>query len=271
MIKYKPTIFRTHFNVRHNSPLRAVMLLCACSVLLLIVIYVMLGLFIEKTAYSMTLQQEHWLWSHRDTGYDTTMPPKTKKFGRMRKRLEKVFLHIPQQFVPKQYAISVELDYNEAANAYAMPDGALVVTSGLMEMLPDDQALTFVLGHELGHLQYKHNLVSLERMLVLTMFTKYLFGRGMMSGFFAKMTAMFDLQYSRHQELEADRWGLKILRHNYGTYYGARVFFEKLYQKYKGPRWKEFLSTHPASLTRIKHIDKVLMRMQHRDRNAARN
>lgn len=43
-------------------------------------------------------------------------------------------------------------------NAWAAPGGLIVVTTGMMEFLENEDELAFILGHELGHVEMQHNI-----------------------------------------------------------------------------------------------------------------
>jgi Zn-dependent protease with chaperone function len=48
---------------------------------------------------------------------------------------------------------------NSAANAFALPNGRVVVTDELVELLKNDSdALRAVLLHEIGHVQHHHSI-----------------------------------------------------------------------------------------------------------------
>jgi Zn-dependent protease with chaperone function len=55
-------------------------------------------------------------------------------------------------FVPRVTVISTE-----HANAFALPSGAIAITSGLLRSITSADQLAFVLSHELGHLVLKHH------------------------------------------------------------------------------------------------------------------
>lgn len=58
----------------------------------------------------------------------------------------------------KPFAYRAFVEAGDAVNAYALPGGVLVVTTGLVAAMPDDAALACVLAHEVGHVELSHAL-----------------------------------------------------------------------------------------------------------------
>ncbi len=256
MINYKPTVFKSSTNVKHKKPFRTVLRLLLLLIFFIFVFYVFLGFLVDGVARQITPSQEAWLWKNMKVHYDVEFPNK-KKFKKMNKRLQDVFKKIPKDKLPVKYDFSVHLDHENYVNAFAVPGGQIIVTTALMEMLDDDRSLTFVLSHELGHFQGRHHLIGLGRTLVITMISSALLGQDI-SGAFAKMISLFDLDYSRSQELEADKWGLFLLKERYGDYKGSKIFFEKMEKKKHTSKLEEFFSTHPSPDHRIKNLEKYV-------------
>lgn len=47
---------------------------------------------------------------------------------------------------------------NEEINAFVYPDGSIYVTKGLLDKINDNEMLTFIIAHELGHYVHRDHL-----------------------------------------------------------------------------------------------------------------
>lgn len=94
-------------------------------------------------------------------------------------------------------------------NAFALPNGQIVLLDGLVQALTDDQ-LMVVLGHELAHVRERHSMQALLRQMGL------LAVAGVALGDFstvaaASMAGLQGLSYSRDAEREADAEALRFM------------------------------------------------------------
>lgn len=150
----------------------------------------------------------------------------------------------------------------ETINAYAYPDGNIRIYSGLMDYMEDDE-LTFIIGHEMGHVvhqhilkQYKHDMqVEAGKKIVEassknTIIKKL--GRKVLENYLNRA-------YSRSEEYEADKYGLYfVVKNGYMPESAARAL-EKLVELSNGERSnlvERMFATHPESEARAKRIRK---------------
>ncbi len=98
-------------------------------------------------------------------------------------------------------------------NAFALPDGTIVVSSEIEGLSDNDDALLFVMGHELGHLRYRHGMKSLARATMTSIIMSWYVGD--VSNALALATAgVANLSYSRQAEAEADHFSAHLLHSN---------------------------------------------------------
>lgn len=146
------------------------------------------------------------------------------------------------------------------ANALALPNGEIVFTDALVNLVEDDKELLAVLFHELGHLQGRHIIrrVLQDSMvtLVVIIATGDIDTLDLLTGL---PTLILDLSYSRDFETEADDFALHAM-HQHGIHpqYFATVMqrFAQLDNNSKKQRAKDkplrdILSTHPPTSERI--------------------
>jgi hypothetical protein len=97
-----------------------------------------------------------------------------------------------------------EVDTNEI-NAFALPGGYVYFYRGLAQLMPGDDAMAFVLAHEITHVVRRHGIHQMEKSVAITTLVDSVLGRSTASGL---IELVADMHYSRQDEAEADRLGL---------------------------------------------------------------
>ncbi|TAK93044.1 MAG: M48 family metallopeptidase [Aquabacterium sp.] len=137
-------------------------------------------------------------------------------------------------------------------NAFALPDGSIVVTDELIALLQDrEDVILGILGHELGHVQLRHGLRTLIQTGLLGVISSAAFGD--FSTWLAGAPALLGhLAYSRNLEREADDVAIAFMHRNHIKPSVMVVFFQRL--KAKHPSGQDLgiaFSSHPADAERI--------------------
>jgi predicted Zn-dependent protease len=149
-------------------------------------------------------------------------------------------------------------------NAFALPNGTIYVTRGLIILANDEAELASVLAHEMGHVIARHAAIREEQArraaVVAHVVTDVLDdpAAGAMALAKSKLTLA---NFSRGQELEADGIGVGIsARAGFDAYGAARILTDmqrnaelKAGKSGSDPRALDFLSSHPATPERIKN------------------
>ena len=156
---------------------------------------------------------------------------------------------------------------DKQANAWCMPGGKIAVYTGILKYTQDETGLAVVMGHEVAHAVANHGNERMTAGIGLTALTLALaigtsdFDPGTRNAFLAAFGAGTSvgimLPFSRSHETEADKLGLQLMaRAGYNP--NAAIPFWQRMSKSGGQKPPEFLSTHPASETRIKNIEEFL-------------
>lgn len=168
------------------------------------------------------------------------------------------------QNIPYRFSFTL-LEDDEMVNAFALPGGPIFITEALLNRLENEAQLAGILGHEIGHVINRH---AAERIAKST-FGQQLVGAvavgagGEEGGYSAAMIAnlvnqMFQLKYSREDELESDKWGLQFLvSAKYDPREMVRVM-EILSEAGGGRGGPEFMQTHPHPQSRIAGIEQFV-------------
>lgn len=145
-------------------------------------------------------------------------------------------------------------------NAFCMPGGKIVVYTGLLSQVANDDELAVVVGHEVAHAVAKH---ANERMSqqVMSQYGASILGAalsgssdivqaaaGTVYGLGSQYGVM--LPYSRKHEYEADFMGLVFMGLAGYDPHAALTFWQKMASS-GSPKTAEFMSTHPSDASRI--------------------
>jgi predicted Zn-dependent protease len=155
----------------------------------------------------------------------------------------------------------------ETVNAFALPGGQIFITRGLFDKLDDEAELAGVLGHEIGHVVNRHAAEHMASSRLGQLLTVAV-GVGTSDrehGRSAQMIAalvnqMTQLKFTRGDESEADRYGLRYMAEAGYDPTAMLDVMKILKEASRGSRQPEILSTHPLPQTRLKEIQEVLAR-----------
>jgi len=150
-------------------------------------------------------------------------------------------------------------------NAFAAPGGVIALYSGLILLADTQDEVAGVLSHEIAHITQLHMYRAFEKgktMNVLAMLA--MLGLILASGGNGEViqgavmgaqavAAQAQINFTRHNEIEADRVGIRTLSAAGYNPQGMADFFEKMGQttRSNGEGPPEFLRTHPVSVNRI--------------------
>ncbi|HLS67970.1 MAG TPA: M48 family metallopeptidase [Kiloniellales bacterium] len=155
---------------------------------------------------------------------------------------------------------------NEQANAFALPGGKIGVNTGLIRLARNDDEIAAVVGHEVAHVTSRHSAERVSQSMASEIGLSLaqmglgggetaaaLLGAGLQYGIL--------LPYSRRQEYEADRLGLRYAAAAGYDPRAAISFWQTMTQQAQRGQPPEFLSTHPADANRIAALHQELQAM----------
>lgn len=177
--------------------------------------------------------------------------------GRLQRVAQRLLPHVERKDLPWRFTVVNVPEFNAAA----FPGGFVYATRGLMDGLTDDE-LAFVIGHEMGHVDYRHSVNQLEanqaRRLGITAAVIVLSGgkvndTAMMAA--EAVSGVMSNKHSQGDENESDRYGLSLMaRAGYDPVFALSTL-EKLGAQSSGGT-PGFLNTlmgsHPLTQERIK-------------------
>jgi len=167
------------------------------------------------------------------------------------------------QGLPPDLRIEVHYDDDAVVNAFATLGGHIVVYQGLLEAVPDENALAMVLAHEIAHVRHRHPIVGLSRSAALGFALMLLdadSGAQSVASAISQGGMLTMLSFSRSQEEEADATALETLARAYGHVGGADRFFRHMLAQEGSGEPPRFLSSHPLSSERIEMLGRLAAR-----------
>ena len=172
----------------------------------------------------------------------------------------------------------------ETINAFAMPGGSIIVSSGLIKQLSSEAELAGVLAHEIAHVVKKHQLAAIQANMsadawksfgtsVAADHVKIGGGSGRAIGELAKpylldlganliKDGFFLRPLDRGLESEADRLAVVLAARSGYDPYGLAGALQMLAQMKGGGDAASVFSTHPAPADRLADLEKVMPAIQ---------
>lgn len=147
------------------------------------------------------------------------------------------------------------------ANAFALPDGSIIVTDGLIDLAEHPDEIAGVIAHEIAHVERNHVLKNVINRIGAGIFFDVVFGgAGVGQAIAIASVSLAGLRYTRGYEEEADKRGLDFLDAAQIDPGGLARMFDRLRATYEGEAEEDgaqsgggipaLLSTHPDSAAR---------------------
>ncbi len=147
-------------------------------------------------------------------------------------------------------------------NAFALPNGAMYIHSGLLARLENEAQLAAILSHEITHATHRHGLLSYRQVKNQTAFlAAFTVGTGGIGGLLGGVGVLASVSgYSQDLEREADRVGFRMLvERGYDPREAPQVF--RLFRaEAKRSKLKEpfFFGSHPRLSERIASYEQLV-------------
>lgn len=162
--------------------------------------------------------------------------------------------------VPGRDDIWITIVDTPIPNAFALPDGSILVTSGLIRLAEHPDELAGVIAHEIAHIERDHVMKNVISRIGAGIFFDVVFGgAGVGQAIAVASVSLAGLRYSRQYETDADTRGLDYLDAANIDPAGLARMFDRLRATFEGEdedeensgeRVPALLSTHPDTAER---------------------
>lgn len=161
---------------------------------------------------------------------------------------------------PSHYQIDFRHTEKMGPNAFALPDGNIIITDQLVKLLENDKdILQAILLHEIGHVEHRHSMRLIAQSLATTVIFSYLFSDlSVVADLFVGAGAtVAQNQFSQDLEWQADNYALEKLK----ALGESGESFTKAMEKFAGIIGEEgeiklWLGSHPSIKKRIENARK---------------
>jgi predicted Zn-dependent protease len=170
------------------------------------------------------------------------------------KSLDKLLKPLCKENGIERDSIKVHVIKKDEVNAFALPDGHLVVYSGLIEASKNEQALIGVLGHEIAHIENNHVMKKLSKEIGFSVLMSITTGNNNSGVIREVMHTLSSSAYDRSLEKEAD---IASVEYMLKAKVDPAPFADFLYEMSFDNKLESALSwvnSHPESEERAKYI-----------------
>jgi Zn-dependent protease with chaperone function len=143
-------------------------------------------------------------------------------------------------------------------NAFALPDGEIVLFDDLVTLADNDEQVLGVLAHELAHVKFHHGLRQVIQSSVVGAVVASYFGD--LSTLLSGLTAVvIESKYSREFEQQADDYAAILLRQHDMSPTSLATILEKMegehvQQAAQAKAHTDWLADHPETAERIRRL-----------------
>lgn len=196
------------------------------------------------------------------------------------KGVQEDYRQLLDRYLPAQSDFSYTLLFRHGdligANAFALPDGTIVVTDQLVKLADSPDQVLAVMLHEIGHVERRHSLRALLESSGVALLFMLVTGDAefVQEWVVALPPLLLQAKFSRDHEWEADGYALERMRSNGLDPEHFASMMEKLVGESPArkeastgeetgpdpsdtgnePAWLDYLSTHPDSELRIRRF-----------------
>lgn len=256
-MRYTPKNIEENFNVSRGSRVAELLRLTIGLVIMVFGIYLLLGFTVDLIVPYISPKLERSLFkdNYKSKSYKTKTPDAIY----LQKILNKLTANLDEK---EKSDYQILFSENDELNAFALPDGKILVYKGLLKQAESENELAFVLAHELGHFAHRDHLKGLGRRLVLIFVSSLFFSsdENPVNKIFRQSLSITHLKFSQKQESNADLYGLALLNKTYGHVGGAADLMDRLKQGEKNSLFLPFVSTHPPSAERSKMLQQTIQK-----------
>ena len=170
--------------------------------------------------------------------------------------LNEVTKHLVDASDRPDEAYQVTILNSPVVNAFALPNGHLYVTRGLLALANDTAEIAAVLSHEIAHVTLRHASQRNElqaRSTLIKRVTENVLNNAEEAALVQSQARSTLASFSRSQELEADQVGVKVLARAGFDPYGAPRFLTALGRSATGgsENSADMMASHPNTRDRI--------------------
>jgi len=182
--------------------------------------------------------------------------------ARIQKRVQDTINRLTAASARPDLKFHVTILNSPAVNAFALPNGHLYITRGLIALANDESELASVLGHEMGHVIAHHAQIREQKArqaALISHVVSDVLSDPQVGALALAKSKLALASFSRAQEFEADAIGIKTSARAGFDPYGAARFLADMQRNadlksggHDSSRSADFLSDHPSTPDRVR-------------------
>jgi len=159
--------------------------------------------------------------------------------------------HLKEALEDSDYDYSFLILDDQMINAFTLPGGNIIITTGLLEFCDTAEELASVIAHEMGHAEMRHVVSRLIKELGIAILSS---GDQFVMGEVTRIIT--STGFDREQEQDADEFACALLEDAYIEPRTLATFFRKLKEEENNELLEKFeiVSTHPNFTSRIRNV-----------------
>lgn len=249
-MEYRPVLPEHNDNVSHSQPLREFGEIALSLAIAGVLIFWAIGFFVDQIVDTISLETEAAISARM-----SSVGPAPAAELRARQLQVQALVDSLRACSAVRRPTPVSLADAEAVNAAVGPGGNMTVFTGLLGSKLSENGLSFVLAHELAHIEHRDHLRGMGRGIATAVVMATITGGSSdIDAVAAPGMQLGVSKYSRTREAAADARALDMLHCRYGHVGGATELFEKF--KADDSTWSlsHYMASHPAMQDRIDAI-----------------
>jgi predicted Zn-dependent protease len=154
----------------------------------------------------------------------------------------------------------IEIIEEQEVNAVALPNGKILVFSGLLNITESPEELAGIIAHELGHIIKHHPTKNFIGSLGFDIFIHIILGKSPQNSAAASLASvLLQTKYSRKMEMEADAIAAQVLDKANLSSDGLISFFNRIDETNTGISHNllQYISSHPKTTERLNTIKAI--------------
>jgi len=239
-------------NTSQEHPLKEFFLLTTGAVAAVVLIAVLLGYFGGALARFIPFEiEQEWTES---------VAPDSAERSELEHYLDSVTARVTKSIqLEDEFTINLRYTSGETVNGFATLGGNIILFRGLLELLPNEDALAMLIAHEMAHIKHRDPIVSFGRALSVQAGLGILLGNTD-AGLLGSAGIFTILHFSREMETEADVEAFRVIADMYGHVGGASDLFgliSKVMKKEGMAQQPAIFSSHPLDKMRIETMQNM--------------
>lgn len=139
-------------------------------------------------------------------------------------------------------------------NAFALPARTIIVTTGLLAFLDDDEELTGIIAHELQHIKLNHHMAKLIKGQFIKVILAAISGGSSSTNL---IQSIGTAKYGSEDESDADYQAALMLNDSKISSQGMINFLKRINEKHKDNILYKIALTHPDNESRMATMNKL--------------